>query len=56
MSAESEVYEDFVFPLSGSVDIKTLEDIFRSVGGVSSPVNMKYIRSITVQPFGISFV
>ena len=56
MSLESEIYEDFVFLFIGSVRIKTLEDVFRSIGGASSPMNVKYVRPITVKPFRVRFV
>jgi hypothetical protein len=56
MSLESEIYKDFVFLFNGTVRIKTLEDVFRSIGGASSPMNVKYVRPITVKPFRVRFV
>lgn len=56
MSVEGEVYEDSVVLFRGSVLIKALEDIFRSIEGASSTKNMEYTWSIPVQPCRVTFV
>lgn len=56
MSFECKVHKDFVIPFCSSVYIKAVEDIFRSIGDSSSPVNMKYTRSITTKLVRVRFV
>lgn len=56
MCVEGEVDKNFVFLILGLVHIKTLENIFRSIGGASRPVNMKYTGSVVVKPFPVALV
>jgi hypothetical protein len=56
MSIEREVDKDLPVLFLDLVRIKTLEDVFRNIGGAGGSTNMKYTRCLTVSPFPVRFM